>query len=121
MGYLLTATGTLVLIHAAYSCLHYRSLLQDLEDSLVETPVTALLDSTSSSTQQQQQHERIPPTDVWIEVIAGFLILLLAELTRSALVPVSNDTKSKVKKRPIMAPAYRSRDFDIYAHRCKSL
>jgi hypothetical protein len=105
MGYLLTAFGTLVLVHATYSCLHYRSLLLELNDA------------------EAEKHP-LPPMDVWIEIVASFLILLLAELTRngSSLQPVSNATAfGAAKKRPLMAPAFRTRDFDIYAGRCKGL
>jgi hypothetical protein len=105
MGYLLMAFGTLVLIHATFSCLHYRSLLLELDDAEAES-------------------HPLPPMDVWVEIVAGFLILLLAELTRngSSLQPVSNATPfGAAKKRPLMAPAFRTRDFDIYAGRCKGL
>jgi len=109
MGYLLSVVGTLLLIHAAYSCLHYRSLLQELEDSLVE-------DATATAHQ-------IPPVDVYIEVAVGFVVLLTAELIRSgsSLQPVQSGTAAAAKKRPLMAPGFRSRDFDIYSHRCKGL
>jgi hypothetical protein len=105
MGYLLMAFGTLVLIHATFSCLHYRSLLLELDDAEAES-------------------HPLPPMDVWVEIVAGFLILLLAELVRngSSLQPVSNATPfGAAKKRPLMAPAFRTRDFDIYAGRCKGL
>jgi hypothetical protein len=108
MGYFLTAFGTLVLIHATYSCLHYRSVILELDN-----------EATAES-------HPLPPMDVWVEVVVGFLTLLVAELLRtgSSLQPVSNTSSSsasKSKKRALMAPAYQTRDFDIYAGRSKGL
>ncbi|EEC45654.1 predicted protein [Phaeodactylum tricornutum CCAP 1055/1] len=99
----LFATGTVLLLHAAYSCLHYRSLLQELEDAVLEDA-----DST----------HRLPPVDVWIEAISGFLILLVSELMRagSGLHPISKTGGTR-----LMAPSYQTRDFDIYSTRSKAL
>lgn len=57
------------------------------------------------------------PQDVIIETFIAFGIILLAELTRqgSNLQPVMG------KKRPLMAPLYRTRDFDIYTTRGSAL
>ena len=105
---LILTVGALLLFHAAYSCLHYRELLRDLEDAGYEGDTGM-----------------IPPADVWIEVAAGFVVILGAELTRSgsSLRPVS--TRGKIlqgkKMTPLAAPAYRSRDFDIYTTRAKAL
>lgn len=100
--------GGLLLCHAAYSCLHYRELLRDLQDAGYEVSAAAPL----------------PPWDVWCEIIAGFFILLGCELTRSgsALRPVSTRGALGSKKfAPLVAPAYRSRDFDIYTARAKAM
>ena len=105
---LILTFGALLLCHAAYSCLHYRELLRDLEDAGYEGSPGL-----------------IPPADVWMEVAAGFVIILGAELTRlgSSLRPVS--TREKIlrgkKMTPLAAPAFRSRDFDIYTTRAKVL
>ena len=91
------------MLHAAYSCLHFRSMLQDLD-----------LDETIS----------IPPMDVYIEVSASFIILMLSELIGSGKmqqVEVAVKSTSGPKRRPLQAPAYRTRDFDIYEHRGKKL
>ena len=103
--------GGLILCHAAYSCLHYRELLRDLEDAGYEGTGAAAL----------------PPLDVWDEVAVGFLILLGSELTRSgsSLRPVSkrgmSGTGNHQKMTPLAAPTFRSRDFDIYTTRAKAL
>jgi len=105
---LILTVGTLILCHAAYSCLHYRELLRDLEDAGYEG-----------------NSGMIPPADVWMEVTVGFIAILGAELTRSgsSLRPVS--TRGKIlqgkKMTPLAAPAFRSRDFDIYTTRAKVL
>lgn len=106
---LFLTVGALVLCHAAYSCLHYRELLRDLEDAGYEGNTGM-----------------IPPVDVWMEAAAGFVIILGAELTRSgsSLRPVSTRGKSLLQGKsmtPLAAPAYRSRDFDIYTTRAKVL
>ena len=98
--------GGLLLCHAAYSCLHYRELLRDLEDAGYEGSAAAL-----------------PPMDVWAEIAVAFIIILGSELTRSgsSLRPVSTRGISTGKMTPLAAPAYRSRDFDIYTTRAKAL
>ena len=99
--------GGLILCHAAYSCLHYRELLRDLEDAGYEGT----------------DKVKLPPADVWVEVTLGFLIVLVAELTRSgsSLRPVSTRVGADKKMTPLAAPVYRSRDFDIYSTRAKAL
>ena len=101
--------GGLLLCHAAYSCLHYRELLRDLQDAGYED-VTAAAPTM------------IPPVDVWAEVAAGFMIILASELNRSgsSLRPVSTRGGAKKKMTPLAAPVYRSRDFDIYTTRAKA-
>ena len=109
---LLTATGALLILHAAYSLQHYRSLIQDLEESTTGISSEVIDDGSGGSTIY-----RIPPMDVWIEMLVAFTILLLAELTRtgSSLQPVSN--KGGVQQKPMMAAPFVSRDFDIYSSR----
>jgi hypothetical protein len=99
---LLHITGSLLIVHAAYSCLHYRSLLTDLIES----------------GQLLEIHDHpLPPADVWMEAILGFGIVFLGELIRpgSSLHPVTG------RKQPLVAPAYRTRDFDIYTTRGSAL
>lgn len=101
--------------HAAYSTLHYRSILQDLGDGVV------LLDD-----------QPIPPMDVYIELILSFFMILIGQLIgMGSLQPVeviivgASNTKQQQQqqqhRRPLAAPAYRTRNFDIYEHRGKIL
>ena len=126
MSSLLTLTGSVLILHAAYSCLHYRFVVQDLEASAngllagmsTDTAAAALSAATTTTAIIQ-----IPPTDVWMECCAAFLLVLLGELSRkgSHLQPVvprrSKDDKSSLKNKPLMAPVYRTRDFDVYTTR----
>jgi hypothetical protein len=111
MPSILTWTGSLLMLHAAFSCLHYRSILSDLD-----------LDDTADA----DHRFPIPPMDVVAEVGIAFFIVLLGELTTiGSFQPVEVITTSKsaagTQRRPFQAPAYRSRDFDIYAKRGKGL
>jgi hypothetical protein len=100
---LLAATGSVLILHAAYSCLHYRNLLIDLEEAGVDVA---------------SHRMSVPPTDVWIEVMAAVLMILLGELVRtgSNLQPVVGGGSKRV-----VAPAYCSRDWDVYTTRGSSL
>jgi hypothetical protein len=53
---------------------------------------------------------KMPPVDVVVELMLGFCMLLATELTRTSLRPTT-------EKNSILAPAYRTRDFDIYTTR----
>ena len=110
---ILTTVGCLLIIHSAYSCLHYRSLA-----------LVADLPDTSS-----------PPIDVIIEVIIGFVTCLVGQLMcgsfhRVRSVPggslLGGFPKSKgggssssrhhrqYIQGEIVAPVYRTRDFDLF-------
>ena len=90
---LLNLLGASLLLHSAYSCLQYRNLVRELD----------LAEAT------------IPPFDVVVECIGGFVVLLLSQLIEvGALVPV---TINKEKRRALVAPSYKTRDFDIYSNR----
>ena len=104
MSSLLTATSALLILHAAYSCLHYRNLLTDLEESGIPTDA----------------YNTLPPSDVWMEAFLALAILLVGELTRkgSTLQPV---VTTGTTKKNIRAPAHRTRDFDIYTSRGNAL
>lgn len=93
---LLTGLGTLLMMHAAYSCLHYRNMLQDLD-----------LEGSYA----------IPPMDVYVEVAISFLFLLLGQL--SAVGSFQSVEVFAKNHRPVVAPLYRTRDFDIYENRGK--
>ena len=106
----LFAVGTILILHSAYSCSHYRELLQSLRDSGMEEDVLL--------------HQPRLPLDVWMEVAFGFGSILISELIRpgSALRPIQQTAASKRgQPPPLMAPPYRTRDFDIYATRAKVL
>ena len=101
---LLSGFALALMLHAAYSCLHYRSILQDLEI-------------------EDSDLYPIPPMDVRVEVVLSFVMFLIAELVgagtfQSVEVVVK---ESAAKRRPLMAPIYRTRDFDLYENRSKLL
>mmetsp|Transcript_6780 Transcript_6780/g.14154 ORF Transcript_6780/g.14154 Transcript_6780/m.14154 type:complete len:113 (-) Transcript_6780:92-430(-) len=99
--------GIVLILHSAYSCLHYRELLRDLEES-------------GLGEEEQEQHA-LPPVDVWVEVLTGALVVLFSELVRSgsSLQPVTAKGGGQ-KLKPMVAPAYRTRDFDIYTSRARA-
>lgn len=99
----LIGTGVVFLLHAAYSSLHYRSLL--------------VVDETV-----------VLPMDILLEVGIGFLLLLGGQLIKTgSLVAVVTTTSSSGGKNnsksvvQLMAPSYRSRDFDIYSNRANAI
>jgi hypothetical protein len=138
----LKGTGAVLMLHAAYSCMHYRSILQDLD--LVTTSSSGSdgqhQDGTTTETDTSEETETmmIPPIDVYFEVVLAFILILLGELIGIGslqsveLVPSSSSSSSSsssekyddevvVKRKPLAAPAYRTRDFDIYNNRSKAL
>lgn len=92
---LLSIVGALLMAHAAYSTLHFRSILQDLGDV----------------------NEPIPPLDVYVELGVSFTMLLLGELLGAGQLQ-SVDVFAQNRK-PLVAPAWRTRNFDIYECRLK--
>jgi len=110
---ILTATGALLMLHAAYSLQHYRSLVQDLEESATGISIDVVMEAEAGSGAASEY--RIPPTDVYIEMLLSFVLLFVSELTRtgSSLQPVVSP------KKPMIAPPYVSRSFDIYTTRSK--
>ena len=125
ISFFLKGTGAILMLHAAYSCMHYRSILQDLD--LVATS------SSGSDGQHQDETETsssssetmmIPPIDVYIEVVIAFLLILLGELYGIGSlqsVELVSAEENEVKRKSLTAPAYRTRDFDIYNNRSKAL
>jgi hypothetical protein len=103
----LSVAGSLLLLHAAYSCLIYRELVQELQ-----------LESGGA------QEVTVPPLDVYVEVALGFVSLLLSEFIREAslLRPIQSYQSSSSKNNtPLMAAVYMTREFDIYATRARGL
>ena len=99
---LLKITGAVLMLHAAYSCMHYRSILSDLD----------LLETTSGA-----------PADVIIEVGLAFFLVLVGELI--AMGPLSSveviGASAKTKKKTLVAHPHTTRDFDVYSNRSKVL
>jgi hypothetical protein len=137
-----TVIGSLLLLHAAYSLQQYRSLVLDWEEST--TGISSILEESPSIHNNKNIIEttnvRSIPIDVFLELGLAFVLLLVTELTRtgSSLRPVvavvSSSSSSKEstnhqmtmmkmqpQQRPMMAPAFVQRDFDIYATRGKGL
>jgi hypothetical protein len=101
-SFILSTIGGVLMLHSAYSCMHYRSLLQDMD--LIQ--------------EGSQNQYPIPPMDVYIEVAVAFGLILLGELISvGKLQPV--DIFASQERKPLMAPAYRTRDFDIYNNRSR--
>ncbi|KAL9191505.1 hypothetical protein ACHAXT_001211 [Thalassiosira profunda] len=96
-GPALTTLGTLLLLHATYSCLHYRSLA-----------TAADLPSASS-----------PPIDVVVEAFLAFLLCLAGQLMCGPFHRVRASAGSG--RREIVAPPYRTRDFDLFNTRARAL
>mmetsp|Transcript_37088 Transcript_37088/g.80083 ORF Transcript_37088/g.80083 Transcript_37088/m.80083 type:complete len:202 (+) Transcript_37088:22-627(+) len=107
---ILTTIGVLLILHSTYSCLHYRSLA-----------IAADLPNTSS-----------PPLDVVIEVILGFALCLIGQLLCGPFHEVRvvssggggsllGRSIQKKSRGEIIAPAYRTRDFDLFTTRAKAL
>lgn len=94
---LLTFFGSLLLAHAAYSTLHFRSILQDLGDV----------------------SEPIPPFDVYVELGVSFAMILVGQLVGAGSLQ-SVDVFAPNRK-PLVAPQWRTRDFDIYEFRSKQI
>jgi hypothetical protein len=97
---ILGGLGVVFMLHAAYSCLHYRSILQDLD---------------------LEENFTIPPVDVYAEVALSFTMLLVGQLLGAGSFQSVEIFDTGVGRRPLVAPVYRSRDFDIYANRSLGL
>mmetsp|Transcript_8119 Transcript_8119/g.13446 ORF Transcript_8119/g.13446 Transcript_8119/m.13446 type:complete len:108 (-) Transcript_8119:144-467(-) len=93
---IITTIGVILVLHSAYSCLHYRSLA-----------IVADIPDTSS-----------PPLDVVIEVILAFGLCLLGQLMCGSFHEVKVGKKQRVE---IVAPAYRTRDFDLFNTKARAL
>ena len=97
----ITPLGIIILLHSAYSCLHYRSIISSssLDDFLLSKGY-----SVSS-----------PPKDVVIEVLLGFFLCLLGQMISvGKFLPVVGSGRIQLR-----APAHISRDFDLFCTRAK--
>ena len=77
LSFFLKGIGVVLMLHAAYSCMHYRSILQDLDLVLASTATTN--DSggdggkdATGGTAGEATAMMIPPVDVYIEVVVAF-------------------------------------------------
>jgi hypothetical protein len=69
---------------------------------------------------QDQKEHPIPPLDVYVEIAVSFASILLGELISVGSLQ-SADIFSSKNRKPLVAPAYRTRDFDIYSNRSKAM
>lgn len=91
----ITYFGIIIVLHSAYSCLHYRSIL---------TSTTVDIESIDPSK---------PPHDVVIECMLGFILCLLGQISdKGDFLPVMGEGRKEVR-----APAHVGRDFDIFTNR----
>jgi hypothetical protein len=96
---IITTIGVILILHSTYSCLHYRSLA-----------IVADVSDTSS-----------PPLDVVIEVILAFALCLVGQLMCGAFHEVKVSSQGGKRRVEIVAPAYRTRDFDLFTTRSRAL
>ena len=90
--------GIVLVLHSAYSCLHYRWILS--QSSLADVHEASYNDSS-------------PPRDVVIECLAGFLLCLLGELmNKSHFLPIVGENR-----KDLTAPLHRTREFDLFSTR----
>jgi Membrane magnesium transporter len=119
MSQSLLVVGCVLIVHAAYSLQHFRSLVKDL----VESSTGVSLDVEDDSSLSSSVDYRMPPLDVWIELGIAFVILLTSELTRSgssfpmAIVKKGDALRCKNLIPSVMAAPFMSRDYDIYTTR----
>ncbi|VEU35908.1 unnamed protein product [Pseudo-nitzschia multistriata] len=118
----LRGAGALLVVHAAYSCMHFRSLLQDL-DLLAGAGAAAPPDQKTeeaSAVAGAAAAAMIPPPDVVFELALALCLLLAGELLgMGPLQPI--ELSAGGRRRPLVAPAHRTRDFDVYSNRSKML
>jgi hypothetical protein len=121
--------GSALILHSAYSLLHYRELLQELQDSAVGTSASVSYSSSSTTSDASSSLLLLAqppdlPSDVIIEVVVGFTALLISEMIRpgSALRPIASTSGGTPhqQRQPVVAPVYVSRDWDIYSTRAKA-
>mmetsp|Transcript_18522 Transcript_18522/g.26160 ORF Transcript_18522/g.26160 Transcript_18522/m.26160 type:complete len:112 (+) Transcript_18522:266-601(+) len=100
---ILTILGGCFILHSAYSCLQYRSLIAELD-----LMTTTTMGTTGTSL----------PFDVIAEIGLGFFFSLVGQLSGSGKLQDISGFKSS---QSLVAPAYQTRDFDIYSNRANAL
>jgi uncharacterized membrane protein len=125
--------GCFLVIHAAYSLQHYRSLIQDIVESSTglsldvdEATAPVVVVAASESQQPQPIVYNMPPMDIWIELCIAFVLIFISELTRSGssfqrAVLRKGEKSKQTYNKSMMAAAFVSRDFDIYTSRKSKL
>jgi Membrane magnesium transporter len=103
---LLNTLAAILLAHAAYSTLHFRSLVQDLGGGGGDDGSSGLLFLLPS----------IPPLDVYIELGMSFFLLLVGQLMEMGPLQSADVLSAHHHRTPLIAPAYRTRQFDLYTH-----
>lgn len=137
---LLLVIGCVLILHAAYSLQHYRSLVQDLIESSTGISIDVdeasavvgdIANSVSSSSIPQILAEptvtyRIPPFDIYVELGMAFVMLLVSEFIRPGstmqrAVAVKGEKSIQSQTKPNIGAPFISRDFDIYTTRKSKL
>ena len=96
----LVLLGWALLLHAAYSTIHYKSLYSVLPAITQETVM-------------------MPPLDVYFEVLAGFLVLMTGSIMgMPCMLPVREVSESAMKTLDLSSS---SQPFFMFNHRGKSL
>ena len=135
---LLLVIGCVLILHAAYSLQHYRSLVQDLIESSTGMSIDVeeasavvgdIANSVSSVPQLLAEPTvtyRIPPFDIYVELGMAFVMLLVSEFIRPGstmqrAVVVKGEKSIQSQTKPIIGAPFISRDFDIYTTRKSKL
>ena len=130
--------GCILILHAAYSLQHYRSLVQDLiesstgisidvdEASTIGDIAKSLATSSIPQITEPAVTYRIPPFDIYVELGIAFVMLLVSEFIRPGssmqrAVVVKGEKSIQNQSKPIIGAPFISRDFDIYTTRKSKL
>ena len=101
MSKIIAPLGILILIHSAYSCLHYRSILT--------SSIGVTIDEDFLLEKGYNPQASKPPLDVVVEVCIGFVLCLFGQMKAvGKFLPVVGSGMV-----PLRAPAHISRDFDL--------
>eukprot|EP00557_Chaetoceros_sp_GSL56_P001362 CAMPEP_0176495550 /NCGR_PEP_ID=MMETSP0200_2-20121128/10716_1 /TAXON_ID=947934 /ORGANISM="Chaetoceros sp., Strain GSL56" /LENGTH=130 /DNA_ID=CAMNT_0017893435 /DNA_START=1469 /DNA_END=1861 /DNA_ORIENTATION=- len=110
-----TSMGIVILLHSAYSCLHYRFLLTNTGSTIDFDTLTTptITSSTCSSSNSINLDPSKPPQDVVLECMIGFFLCLLGQImAKGQFLPVSGEGRKEV-----YAPVHVGRDFDLFCTR----
>jgi Membrane magnesium transporter len=123
--------GCVLILHAAYSLQHFRSLVQDLVESstgisIDVVEVSTIGDIAHSEATSSSTPYRIPPLDIYVELGMAFVMLLVSEFIRPGssmqrAVAVKGEKSIQNQSKPIIGAPFISRDFDIYTTRKSKL